>query len=343
MRCQFANTIMDLARNSGARTASRSNAKMGTMARWTGDDIADLSGKSMIITGANSGIGYEAALMLARKRANVVLACRSLDKAADAAAQIARACASAAVEIMQLDLASLASVRDFADAFRRSGRRLDVLCNNAGVMALPYCRTVDGFEMQFATNHLGHFALTGLLLDLLLATPNARVVTVSSNAHRMGRIHFDDLQWEHGYRKWLAYGQSKLANLLFALELQRKADAARAKLLSVACHPGYAATNLQAAGPRMEGSSLREAMMAAANRLFSQSAAIGALSIAYAAVAPEVRGGDYIGPDGFAQNWGYPVKVGCGASARDREAAARLWEVSERLTGVHYTALSAAH
>jgi len=313
------------------------------MARWTSDDIPDLSGKTIIVTGGNSGIGYEAALMLARKRANAVLACRSLDKAAEAAAQIARAGAPVAVETMQLDLASLASVRAFADAFRRSHSRLDVLCNNAGVMALPYRKTADGFEMQFGTNHLGHFALTGLLLDLLLATPNPRVVTVSSTAHRMGRIRFDDLQWEHGYRRWLAYAQSKLANLLFAFELQRKADAAGAKLLSVACHPGYAATNLQAAGPRMEGSSLRESMMAIGNRLFSQSAAMGALPTVYAAVAPEVHAGDYIGPDGFAQTWGYPVKVGCSELARDRQSAARLWEISERLTGVHYTALSAAH
>jgi NAD(P)-dependent dehydrogenase (short-subunit alcohol dehydrogenase family) len=309
------------------------------MARWTADDIPDLSGKTIIVTGGNSGIGYEAAVMLARKRADVILACRSMDKAAQAAVQIARADASASVKTMHLDLASLASVRAFADEFRSSHKRLDVLCNNAGVMALPYRKTADGFEMQFGTNHLGHFALTGLLLEVLLATPNARVVTVSSTGHRMGRIRFDDLQWEHGYRKWLAYAQSKLANLLFAFELQRKADTVGAKLLSVACHPGYAATNLQAAGPRMEGSSLRETMMALGNRLFSQSAAMGALPTVYAAVAPQVQGGDYIGPDGFAQQSGFPVKVGCSSLARDREAAARLWEISERLTGVHYAAL----
>ncbi len=313
------------------------------MARWTSDDIPDLSGKTIVITGGNSGIGYEAALMLARKRARVVLACRSLDKARDAAAQIASAGAEPAVETMQLDLASLASVRSFADAFLRSHDRLDVLCNNAGVMALPYRKTADGFEMQFGTNHLGHFALTGFLLDVLSATRDARVVTVSSTAHRMGRMRFEDIQWERGYGKWRAYAQSKLANLLFAFELQRRANAAGAKVLSVACHPGYSATNLQAAGPRMEGSSLREALMAAANRLLSQSAAIGALSTAYAAVAPDVRGGDYIGPDGFAQNWGYPVKVECSEAARDRDSAARLWDISERLTGVRYPALSASH
>jgi hypothetical protein len=190
--------------------------------------------------------------------------------------------------------------------------------------------------MQFGTNHLGHFALTGLLIDKLLAAERARVVTVSSSAHRIGRIRFDDLQWERSYQKWSAYGQSKLANLLFTFELQRKFEAASRNLLSVACHPGYAATNLQAAGPRMEGSSFQESLMELGNRLFSQSAAKGALPTLYAAAAPDVRGGDYIGPDGIAEMWGYPRKVGCSAAARDRLDAARLWETSERLTGVHY-------
>jgi NAD(P)-dependent dehydrogenase (short-subunit alcohol dehydrogenase family) len=228
-------------------------------------------------------------------------------------------------------------VRGFSDAFHLGHPALHVLCNNAGVMAIPYRRTVDGFEMQFGTNHLGHFALTGLMLDRLLATEDARVVNVSSGAHRMGKIRFDDLQWQNGYRKWRAYGQSKLANLLFTFELQRRADAAGAKLLSVACHPGYAATNLQAAGPRMQGSSMMESFFSVGNSLFAQSAAMGALPTEYAAVAPGVHGGDYIGPDGIAEMWGHPVNVGCSAAARDAAAAARLWEVSEQLTGVHYT------
>ena len=243
---------------------------------------------------------------------------------------------------MQLDLANLASVRGFADAFHIQHRKLDVLCNNAGVMALPYRQTVDGFEMQFGTNHLGHFALTGLLLDRLLASDNSRVVTVSSGAHRMGRIRFDDLQWKTGYRKWLAYGQSKLANLLFTFELQRRIDAAGAKMISVACHPGYAATNLQAAGPKMQGSSFLESLMDTGNRLFAQSAAMGALPTLYAATAPEVRGGDYFGPDGLGELWGSPVKVGCSTAARDAAAASRLWEISEQLTNVHYDSLSPA-
>jgi NAD(P)-dependent dehydrogenase (short-subunit alcohol dehydrogenase family) len=307
---------------------------------WTADDLPDLSGRTILITGANSGIGYEAAMQFARKRAQVVLACRSMEKARVAADQIAAAAPAAAVKVMELDLSSLASVRAFADAFHRQHRFLHVLCNNAGVMALPYRRTADGFEMQFGTNHLGHFALTGMLLDLLLATEDARVVTVASGMHRIGRIRFDDLQWQHGYRKWLAYGQSKLANLLFAFELQRRAAAAGAKLVSVACHPGYAATNLQAAGPRMQGSSLLESLMGTANRFFAQSAAMGALPTLYAAAAVDVGGGDYIGPNGLGEMWGHPTKVECSASARDTSTAARLWQISEQLTGVRYDAMA---
>lgn len=315
---------------------------MAERAPWTADDLPDLSGKTIVITGGNSGLGYEAALALARKHATVVLACRDLDKARAAAAQIAAAtpAAPAAVEVMQLDLASLASVRTFAAAFQARHQTLDVLINNAGVMALPYRTTADGFEMHFGTNHLGHFALTGLLLDLLLAAEGGRVVTVSAGFYRLGRIRFDDLQWERGYRKWRAYGTSKLANLLFTFELQRRADATGARLTSVACHPGYAATNLQAAGPKMDRSAIRESLMGIANRLFAQSAAMGALPTLYAAASADARGGDYIGPDGFAESSGHPKKVGCNARARDEDVAARLWEVSERLTDVRYTALT---
>jgi len=303
---------------------------------WTADDIPDLSGKTIVVTGGNSGIGYEAALEFARKRAEVILACRDLGKARSGAAQIAASASGAKVEVMELDLSNLASVRGFSDAFHLQHQALHVLCNNAGVMAIPYRQTADGFEMQFGTNHLGHFALTGLLLDRLLATEGARVVNVSSGAHRMGKIRFDDLQWKNGYRKWMAYGQSKLANLLFTLELQRKVEAAGKKLLCVACHPGYAATNLQAVGPKMSGSSVMEYLSEAGNRLLAQSAAMGALPTEYAAVAPDVHGGDYIGPDGVGEFRGHPVKVGRSAAAQDAAAAARLWEVSEQLTNVHY-------
>jgi NAD(P)-dependent dehydrogenase (short-subunit alcohol dehydrogenase family) len=303
---------------------------------WTASDIPDLSGKTIVVTGGNSGIGYEAALEFARKRADVILACRELGKARTAAAQIAASASGAKVEVMELDLSNLASVRGFSDAFHLQHQALHVLCNNAGVMAIPYRQTADGFEMQFGTNHLGHFALTGLLLDRLLVTEGARVVNVASGAHRMGKIRFDDLQWNNGYRKWMAYGQSKLANLLFTLELQRKLDAAGKKLLCVACHPGYAATNLQAVGPKMSGSSMMEYFSDLGNRLLAQSAAMGALPTEYAAVAPDVHGGDYIGPDGMAELWGNPVRVGRSAAAQDGTAASRLWEVSEQLTNVHY-------
>lgn len=308
---------------------------------WTEGNIPDLTGKTVIVTGGNSGIGFEAARQLAAKGAQVVLACRDLAKAADAAARISAACAAAEVETMQLDLASLASVRAFAAAFLEKHGALHVLCNNAGVMALPHRRTADGFEMQFATNHLGHYALTGLLLERLLSTPSSRVVTVSSTAHRFGRIDFDDLHGERRYRKWRAYAQSKLANLLFTYELQRKLEAAGAHTLAVACHPGYAATNLQATGPKMEGAHLMEAVSRLGNRLLAQSAAMGALPVLYAAVAPDVRGGDYIGPDGFLENWGYPKKVRSSAASHDPATAARLWEISEQLTGIRYEACRA--
>ena len=304
---------------------------------WTTDDIPDLSGRTIVVTGGNSGIGYETAREFARKRAEVILACRDLGKARTAAAQITASATGAKVDVMELDLSNLASVRGFSDAFHLQHQALDVLVNNAGVMAIPFRQTADGFEMQFGTNHLGHFALTGLLLDRLLATDGARVVNVASGAHRMGKIRFDDLQWKNGYRKWMAYGQSKLANLLFTLELQRKVDAAGRKLLAVACHPGYAATNLQAAGPRMQGSSTLESLFSVGNSLFAQSAAMGALPTEYAAVAADVHGGDYIGPDGMAELWGNPVRVGRSAAAQDAAAASRLWEVSEQLTNVHYT------
>lgn len=303
---------------------------------WTADDMPDLSGNTIVVTGGNSGIGYEAALAFVRKRADVILACRDLGKARTAADQIAASTSGGKVEVMALDLSSLASVRGFAEEFHAKRPALHVLCNNAGVMAIPYRQTADGFEMQFGTNHLGHFALTGLLLDRLLATTGARVVNVSSGAHRMGAIRFDDLQWRNGYRKWMAYGQSKLANLLFTFELQRKADAAGRKLLCVGCHPGYAATNLQAAGPRMSGSSMLESVFSVANSVFAQSSAMGALPTEYAAAAPDVQGGDYIGPDGLGELWGNPAKVGCSAAARDPAIAARLWQVSEQLTGVRY-------
>lgn len=312
------------------------------MPEWSAADIPDLSGRTIIITGANSGLGFEAATALAGRGAQVVLACRDQAKGRAADEQIRARHPRAATALMPLDLSSLADIRRFADAVLAAHPRIDVLMNNAGVMALPYRQTVDGFEMQFGTNHLGHFALTGLLLERLLATPGARIVTVSSGAHRMGRIRFDDPHWQQGYRKWPAYGQSKLANLLFAFELQRRLTAAGANGISVAAHPGYAATNLQAAGPRMVGSSFLERIMDLGNSLFAQSAAMGALPQLYAAVAPEVRGGEYYGPSGVGELWGHPRVVTSNARSRDPEAARRLWELSERMTGIQYPLPAAA-
>lgn len=303
---------------------------------WTADDIPNLNGKTALVTGANSGIGLEAARELARKGAHVVLACRDASKAESARAGILADAPKASVELQSLDLASLASVRAFAERFRAAHQRLDLLLNNAGVMALPYRTTADGFEMQLGTNHLGHFALTGLLIDRLLTADAARIVNVSSNAHKFGRLNFDDLQSQKSYRKWLAYGQSKLANLLFTHELQRRLAAAGSGTIAVACHPGYAATNLPMVGPRMSGSGLMEKITQLGNRLVAQSAAMGALPTLYAATAPDVTGGDYIGPSGMGEIRGLPKKVGSTKRARDTESAQRLWQESERLTGVRF-------
>ena len=313
---------------------------MNARVHWTAEDMPELSGATIVVTGGNSGIGFEAARQFARRNARVVLACRDPGRAKQAVEAIAQEHPGAALEATPLDLASLASVRSFAERFRSEHDDLHVLCNNAGVMALPHRQTADGFEMQLGTNHLGHFALTGLLLDRLLASPKARVVTVSSTAHRAGRMRFDDLQSEKIYAPWRAYGQSKLANLLFAYELQRRLEAQGAGVISVACHPGYAATNLQFAGPRMAGSAWKERVMGISNRLFSQSSAMGALPTLYAATASRVHGGDYIGPGRFAETQGPPVRVRSNARSHDTEIAARLWQTSEELTGVHYDTLA---
>jgi len=309
--------------------------------RWTVDDIPDLSGRLALVTGGNSGLGFETGLALAGAGAQVVLACRDGGRASRAVEAIRARHPGSRVGAMALDLASLASVREFAKAFSAEHDRLHILCNNAGVMALPYRVTADGFEMQFGTNHLGHFALTGLLLEKLAAAgDDARIVTVSSTMHRIGRIRFDDLQWTRGYRKWRAYGQSKLANLLFAYELQRRLEAAGADLRSLAAHPGYAATNLQATGPQMAGSSAMERVMHFGNRFFSQSAAMGAQPTLRAATSPDARGGDYYGPGGPFEMAGPPVKVRSSRRSHDRDVARGLWEVSSRLTGVAYEALA---
>ncbi len=309
------------------------------MAGWTAEQMPEQSGRTVVVTGGNSGLGYETTARLAAKGARVVLACRSGERAADAKASIEARHPNASLESLPLDLANLASVRDFAKAFLDRHDSLHVLVNNAGVMAIPRCETADGFEMQIGTNHLGHFALTGLLLPRLLATKSARIVNLSSTAHRIGRMDFGDLHGRERYSKWGAYGQSKLANLLFTFELQRRLAAKGAGTVAVACHPGYASTNLQLVGPRMSGSTWGESLMGAANRIFAQSAAMGALPTLFAATAAGVEGGHYIGPGGFAEAWGHPKRVGSSARSRDAADAARLWELSVGETGVSYEAL----
>jgi NAD(P)-dependent dehydrogenase (short-subunit alcohol dehydrogenase family) len=311
------------------------------MPPWTTNDIPDLTGRTAVVTGANSGLGFESALALARAGADVVLACRDQAKGADALDRIVASAPDATVSLAPLDLADLASVSAFATAFAADHDGLDILLNNAGVMAIPRRETADGFEMQFGTNHLGHFALTAHLLDRLLARPGARVVTVSSAVAQMGRIRFDDLQGTGKYGKWSAYSQAKLANQLFALELDRRASGQGIDLISVAAHPGYAATNLQSVGPQMSGSSLMERLTDVGNKIFGQSAAGGALPSLYGATAPGVSGGHYFGPGGFMAQRGAPKEVSFVKAAKNPVVARRLWEVSEELTGVTFGALDA--
>jgi NAD(P)-dependent dehydrogenase (short-subunit alcohol dehydrogenase family) len=301
------------------------------MTGWTAEEIPDQHGRTAIVTGANSGLGRVVARELAKRGAIVIIASRDHAKGAEAAREITAAFPSSNVEAAQLDLANLGSIRAFAERIRAGNDHIDLLINNAGVMAAPHRRTADGFELQFGTNHLGHFALTGLLLPLL-DEPDARVVTVSSNNHKAGRMQFDDLQGERHYSRWGAYAQSKLANLLFAFELDRRLKTAGWPLISVAAHPGYSATNLQLSGPPPH----ERLVMRVSNKLFAQSAEIGALPLLYAATAPDLRGGSYVGPDGAGEMRGHPVLVQATKRAQDEEAARRLWEISERLTGVAY-------
>ncbi|WP_435551273.1 oxidoreductase [Natrinema sp. CGMCC1.2065] len=302
---------------------------------WTAEDIPDQSGRTIVITGANSGIGLEATRELARNGATVIMACRSTERGADAADDIRGEIPGADLRVEACDLGDLASVRDFAGRLEES---IDVLINNAGVMAIPRSETDDGFETQFGVNHLGHFALTGLLLENLgLETePDSRVVTVSSGVHENGKIDFDDLQHETSYDKWDAYAQSKLANVLFAYELERRLLTADANAASMAVHPGYANTQLQLRGPEQSGSRLRKAAMRVLNTVAAQSAAMGALPTLYAATAPEAEGGAYYGPGGLMNMRGTPERQASSDRSYDEDTARRLWRVSSELTGVTY-------
>ncbi|MEO6792949.1 MAG: SDR family NAD(P)-dependent oxidoreductase [Mycobacterium sp.] len=300
--------------------------------KWAAENVPNQAGRVAVITGANTGIGYHTARVLAEHGAVVVLAVRNLDKGHAAANQINKDCPEASVEVAELDLSSLASVRAAAEALGSAHPRIDLLINNAGVMYTPKQTTVDGFELQFGTNHLGHFALTGLLLPRMVRVTGSRVVTVSSMAHRiMAAIHFDDLQWEGGYNRIAAYGQSKLANLMFTYELQRRLAAKRTSTIAVAAHPGTANTELTRYLPPL---------LRPADRLLLplvvQSAAMGALPTLRAATDTEVRGGQYYGPGGIGEQRGHPKLVESSKQAHDVELQQRLWTVSEELTGITF-------
>jgi len=309
---------------------------------WTEADVPDQSGRVALITGANSGIGYEAARVLAARGATVVLGCRDPARAEDARARIAAGAPDATVEVLPVDLADLDRVTVAAAAFLAGHDRLDLLINNAGLMAIPRRTTVQGYEMQLGVNHLAHFALTGRLLDRLLATPGSRVVSISSQGHRPGRIDFDDLQSERSYGPWTAYFQSKLANLLFVAELQRRLLAAGSSTMALAAHPGGSRTNLGNENPGGVVNAIGWAGRPLIERFFLQSAAMGALPTLRAATDPHVVGGEYFGPDGLGEQRGHPKVVGRSRRARDEVTARRLWSVSETLTGVHYAALDDA-
>jgi NAD(P)-dependent dehydrogenase (short-subunit alcohol dehydrogenase family) len=294
---------------------------------WSAADIPSQDGRIAVVTGATSGIGYHTARELAGAGAEVVLAVRDAERGGLARQEVE------AAAVVRLDLAEQASVRAAAGELLARWPRIDILVNNAGVMAPPRIATADGFELQMATNHFGPFALTGLLIGAL---HGARVVTVSSGMHRSGKIAFDDLQSEHGYHRWQIYSQTKLANLLFTFELGRRAAAAGLDLRSVAAHPGIARTNLQAAGPGMDGNRLRQAIIVGGTHLIGQSDAKGGLPSLYAATVPDLASGTYVGPNGLFEGRGHPKVVSASKAAHDEAVARRLWEASEKLTSVSY-------
>jgi len=295
--------------------------------KWTMENINDQKGKIAIVTGASSGIGYETARVLANKNATVIIAVRNLEKGKIAEEKIKAHYKDADVTVLELDLADLKSVRNFVDNFKKQYRRLDLLINNAGVMMPPYSKTADGFELQFGTNHLGHFALTGLLIDLIKSTPNSRIVNVSSMGHKYGNLNFMDLKWEkRKYNAMKSYADSKIANIYFTYELSRKLEQNGKNPIVTAAHPGWTATELQ----RHAG------LFEFLNNFFAQDITMGALPTLYAAVGVDVKSGGYFGPSGFMEMRGYPEKVESNELSHNKELAEKLWDVSEDLTGVHF-------
>jgi NAD(P)-dependent dehydrogenase (short-subunit alcohol dehydrogenase family) len=307
-----------------------------TSSKWGVDDIGDRTGTVALVTGANSGIGYATAFALAEHGAHVILACRNQDKARRALDELENDLERSSLELLTLDLSDLGSVRRAAEQFLAEHARLDLLINNAGLMAAPFSRTADGFELQMATNHFGHFALTGLLLPRLLASGRSRVVTVSSLMHRAGRMGTDDMAGPNARNTWRHYGTSKLANLLFTAELDRRLRSAGESTLAVAAHPGWTQSNLVGTGAALGQARLWPKVERASSRILAQATAVGALPTLYAATAPEVRSGQYFGPSGPFELAGPPRQVRSSKRARNRADAATLWERSEELTGVRY-------
>jgi NAD(P)-dependent dehydrogenase (short-subunit alcohol dehydrogenase family) len=297
------------------------------MNQWNESNIPDITGKTAVVTGSSSGIGFETARVLAARGAHVILAVRNMEKGNAAAVKMRSRFPQSDVVVMALDLASLASVRAFAAAMHEKYSRLDFLINNAGVMIPPYSKTADGFELQFGTNHLGHFALTGLLMDLLQSAPKARIVNVSSFMHKSGNIDFNDLAWEkRKYQQWKAYGDSKIANLYFTYHLHKKLTAAGSTVSVTCAHPGWTNTDLQRHVPYQEFF----------NRLFAQTVEMGALPTLFAALGPNTAGGEFFGPSGFLEIRGYPKRTTSNPLSHDAAIAERLWNVSAQLTGVTF-------
>lgn len=305
--------------------------------RWTEKDIPNQVGRVVVVTGANSGLGFFTSRAMALKGATVIMACRDMQKGEEAKRRILENNPVEEPEVWMLDLADLASIKAFCHNYLSRNSKLDLLFNNAGLMAIPYLKTRDGFESQFGVNHLGHFALTAQLWPLIKKAGGSRIVNVSSIAHQMGRIRFEDIHWEKRYSKWGAYGMSKLSNLLFTKEMARRLDGSGIGVIAAASHPGYANTALQAKGSKMRGSKLGVGSFNLVNRLVAQPAEMGALPSLYAATAEGIKSGDYIGPGGFMRLRGWPAMDQANPARVTKEAAKRLWDLSESLTNQDFS------